>query len=302
MKGVVRKYGSSRYIVRDCVLLNLGGNDAPDLVLAGRIIHDTVLEREQLLVDGEIVKDHATLPHAPSAIFVLMLDTHRLIYFAETRGAPKLQALRATIQRAIRDQWNWYIRRRKADLDQRGGRVFTLKELREAEPEPTLRIVPLPTESSIEQFIDGFEVLKKVKLELIKPNDEIDAMAWLNDSRQMGAELGASDAEISYSNRNGLDKKEVAETVAQIAQGGNTEVSLYGTDRNGDRLTGNSEEFKLAVPVDEVSTQIEKAAPELVHVFRDKVEEGLIKLPPKTEENKGKLQKLAQSLVRFIAR
>lgn len=51
-KGAVRKYGDSQYILKDCSVINMAPKEeSPDLVLAGRIIHNTVLVREQHLVD-----------------------------------------------------------------------------------------------------------------------------------------------------------------------------------------------------------------------------------------------------------
>ena len=296
-KGAVRKYGESQYILKDCSVINLASEDvAPDLVLAGRIIHNTVLVREQHLVDGEIVKDHTTLPSAPSAIFVLMFDTHRLVYAPETKGAPSLQALRATIHKAIRERWNAYLRERQTEVEKSTQQHVTLKQLREDEPEPKLTILPLSNESSIEAFLKGFSVLKQVKIELIKPNDEIDSLEWLADTRNIGEDIGASDASVIYANKSGLDIAGAATRIGEITDGGNADVSLRGLDANGDRLTGNNDQFKINVPADDIPTDVKKAAPLLVNIFREKVAEGLIHVPKMTTDIKGKLRRIGAFL------
>ncbi|MCK9986693.1 MAG: hypothetical protein AzoDbin1_03165 [Azoarcus sp.] len=296
-KGAVRKYGDSQYILKDCAVINLASKaDVPDIVLAGRIIHNTVLVREQHLVDGEIVKDRTSLPSAPSAIFVLMFDTHRLIYAPETKGAPSLQALRATIHRAIRDRWNAYLREKKAEIEKSTEKQITLKQLREDEPEPKLTILPLSNESSIEKFLEGFSVLRQVKLELVKPNDEIDSMEWLKATREIGGDFGASDTSVTYANTTGLNIEGAATRIAEMTENGNTDVSLRGLDSNGDQLTGNNDHFKITIPAENIPTDIKTATPKLVSIFREKVAEGLIYVPTVTAGVKSKLRRIGEFL------
>lgn len=296
-KGAVRKYGDSQYILKDCSVINLASKgEVPDLVLAGRIIHNTMLVREQHLVDGEIVKDRTALPSAPSAIFVLMFDTHRLIYAPETKGAPSLQALRATIHRAIRDRWNAYLREKKAEIERSTDKRVTLKQLREDEPEPRLTILPLSNESSIEEFLEGFSVLRQVKLELIKPNDEIDSMEWLKATRDIGSDFGASDTSVTYANKSGLNIDGAATRIAEMTENGNTDVSLRGLDANGDRLIGNNDHFKITVPADDIPADVKSAAPKLVGILREKAVEGLVHLPKVTDDIKSKLRRIGEFL------
>lgn len=68
------------------------------IAIAGRFIKNTELSREQYENDkGELIRDTQGMPSAPSAIFVLMLNSHRLLYVAETKFAPNLNTFKATV-------------------------------------------------------------------------------------------------------------------------------------------------------------------------------------------------------------
>src|SRR5688572_4864705 len=83
-----RKYGESRYLFLEVTWVNVGTANVPSPAIAGRFVKDTKLVQEQQLVDGELEPADDELDSAPSAVFVLILEGHRLLYVREHIGSP----------------------------------------------------------------------------------------------------------------------------------------------------------------------------------------------------------------------
>ena len=60
-------------------------------VIAGHFVKNSVLAREQVFQNEELISDHAEIETSPSAFFVLFLSDHRIAYAPETRFAPTLK-------------------------------------------------------------------------------------------------------------------------------------------------------------------------------------------------------------------
>ncbi len=56
-----------------------------------------------------------------------------------------------------------------------------------------------------------------------------------------------------------------------MALDGNTELRLSGKDKFGVTLTGNNEEFRARVPVEQLSANIPMAAAQLFKIFNSQV-------------------------------
>src|SRR4051812_5588822 len=63
-----RKYGNSTYFLNDVTEISFAKDE---LAIAGRIIKDTVLEREQVYVNDELVADQQSIQSSPSSFFLL---------------------------------------------------------------------------------------------------------------------------------------------------------------------------------------------------------------------------------------
>jgi len=84
----------SRVFLHDVSMIEQADNRH---VIAGRIVKDTVLEREKLF-DNETktLKDSArTLRSSPTSFFALVVETHRLIFVPEHRGSPTLKTFQS---------------------------------------------------------------------------------------------------------------------------------------------------------------------------------------------------------------
>lgn len=80
------------------------------VLLVGRFIKDMTLEREQVYNTSQgLIEDYEKLQSSPSAIFVLILDIHRLVYLKETKFAPSMENFKSTIENFIKIKHKNYI-------------------------------------------------------------------------------------------------------------------------------------------------------------------------------------------------
>ena len=168
---LTRTYGDTSFYIYEPKWMELGTGAQSEIAITGRFIKDTVLKREQILDNGKLLEDHDEMQSTPSAFFVLILNDHRLLYFAETSFAPDLSAFASTIQIFLRRVWrNLLILKHKDE-----GNNQTHKQLKIEYPMPVLNIVPAAKSDKIEKLMQEFERIEKIRFRLIRPNRETDA-------------------------------------------------------------------------------------------------------------------------------
>lgn len=141
----VRRYGETEYRIYNAKLRTLPSTDSK-LVLAitGHFVKDTKLRRQQIFRQGQgLVANSAEIESAPSSFFVLILNNHRLLYFAETASAPTLDAFKATVEHFLRAEWALYLRRQitRENITRRGPSRLTLADMRKRVPTPVLSVI-----------------------------------------------------------------------------------------------------------------------------------------------------------------
>lgn len=289
----VRSYGKkTHYHFYEVELMNLAeDDDDPIMVLAGRFVKQTELTRTQIFDDKKgLVQDEASLLSAPSALFVLILNNHRLIYFPETPHAPDLNAFRVTAQQFLRQQHKEFID--KCYENSRGDEdPPTKKSLYEEHPRPSLEVVPLTGKAGIATFMRRFEKLKKINFRVVKPNDDIHAGEILGQVRQLSDELGSTNTKVTASSRDGLDIDAAIEAVTEATDSGNQDVSVSGIDTNGNKLSGNNEQFRLSVEIENVPLKKASLVRRLVDKFVQLRSDGTINAPT-ADSNSKKVKKL----------
>ncbi|WP_419243621.1 hypothetical protein ACN08P_02690 [Photobacterium leiognathi subsp. mandapamensis] len=178
----IRKLGdNSEYFFLDTELIILDDNaEEPVLGIAGRMVKNTKLKRDQIFKEGELVDDKDEMESAPSSTFLLILNNHRLILTREVAGAPTIQNFQSTSQYCLSQAYKDFInkefdeaddaKKKNPDLER-----VTKKKLKEDTPSPLLRITPLPDKESLEDFIGRFEKINKLSIKLLPTNrEEID--------------------------------------------------------------------------------------------------------------------------------
>ena len=253
--------------------------------MAGRFIKNTTLLREQIFEKGKgLVKDHSSMRSSPSGLFLLILNNHRLVYVNETKFAPSKEAFRTTLLHFVREKHRVFIndeyeRMKKAAEEEPGIRRVTKKELLEEIPKPTLELIPLTSEESIESFVRQYDILKIVEITLADRNDETDNSAFFEQFQKRKDAIGSKKSLVKHHNTKGLKKDEAIKEIKEATFQGNQTVKLSGLDIEGDILKGNNENFQLKKPLDSLSEFPGDAAHKLFESFMGLVKEGLIKVP-----------------------
>lgn len=266
-KNLIRPYGDkTSYFFHGVSLKQLEDGNDDSWAVYGQFVKNTVISREQIFKDGEgIVHNRAELDSAPSAFFSLILSNHRLIYYAETRDAPELNAFKATVLQFVRKKYNDYIDK----LHNEG--LGNKNHLRTIYKSPTLEVVPLTGKEDISIFIDRYKTLRKIEFNIIIPNDEINAKEMFQNMTGTSLRLDSTKTQFIMQNRGGLDTKNAKEEITEATQTGNLTVRVSGIDHQNQQLVGNNDEFKISTFLDKPElTRIGKAK-QLWDIFKDYV-------------------------------
>jgi hypothetical protein len=235
---------------------------------------------------------------APSAFFVLILNNHRLLYFAETASAPSLDSFSATAEYLMRQRWHEYIRHRyeRDNVTRRGVERISIKELRRRIPPPVLAVVPVAGEEAITAAIQRFKTIKQIRFKLVEPNDELDASAAIAAVEQTFRPLGPDRLEVVASRPAGLNKDEAAEKITNAAEGHNTEIEVDGLDPQGLRIKAENDDFALSVPIQDPPENDEALQAKLVETYDTLVGEGKVRRVPTHELVMEKVRRLLDLL------
>jgi len=294
----VRSYGKTKHLFIDTEILFLEPGDPPTIGIGGRYVKDTTLEREQILdlTTGKLKSDHRSMESSPSSLFVLILNTHRLIFYKETKQAPGMPSFAMTAEKIINLQRKTYLGKlykNKKQLKELG--VKRKHELALLFPPAKIEIVPLGSEESFSKFLGEFKKITSVEVRMVNTNDEIDPEALFEQLERQKDLLGSKRSRLIHSNAQGLEMSEAEAQFAPIAQRGNTEVKISGTDLKGDALKGNNEEFRLRIPIVKISQDVKAAAKVMFGKYQEVVDSGLIAVPEVAAKVKNILKLIANT-------
>lgn len=296
-----RTYKDTKYFFHQVQVLNLDG-DSYEPAICGRFVKDMVVRSEQRFnaLTGELQKSQGSLETAPSAVFALLLASHKLLYLHETAAAPGLESFRSTTEAFLRDARVAFLER-QYQLAKSGQAVTPLIEnalqflaiesgeaetsvqalatktrLREIVAPPKLEVVPLANEDSLREFVNRFKILQSATVRLLRRNAELDNDDFFESIRNKGQRAGAETATITYKNSDGLAKSNVVGQL-EAALSGNAEIKLEGQDQLGQKLRGSNEEFKVVASLETRATSVRDAAVRMLQIFRREKRAGLIR-------------------------
>jgi len=289
-----RTFRGSDYYFRNVELVDFGKDPLGDgnlLAITGKFIKNTIISREQFENDkGEIVIDPKGLASAPSSLFVLMLNSHRLLFVHETKDAPNIHNLKSTIISFLRSELNKY----SSSLEEEEKAKFTAKYAY-----PTITIMPLSTEKDIIEHLEQFEKIKKVKITLNDRNSEFDASKMFNTLHHVSKEMNAS-ASLEFKNfKEGLDKVETPKEVAEALRQDNQTVMVQGVTHDGENLTLKNDDFKLIKKINLVQGNIMKSISNMVSAFKSLVKSGDITVKDTDEKTQTVLDSIDPESVRL---
>jgi hypothetical protein len=289
-----RSYGSTKYFFHQVEILELQTDGDVSIGIAGRFVKDTLISREQIFdEDNErLVRDPQQLQTSPSSIFILILNNHKLLYVHETLYAPSIKSFESTIKTFIRMKHSEYINRL---YEQRQSEEVTYRSLLEEYPDSELEIVPLASEGSIGEFINQFDILQKVEINLLSTNSELDFSEFWDDARESGESINSKKTKIEYRNdTEGLLKGAVSSQIVNTAS--NSKIKLKGKDPQGAILTGSNDSFKIKLFLDDLPKSINGIAKLSYQMFDNLKKHGTPKIAEISQDAARKVRSLSERL------
>lgn len=292
----VRTYGDTNYRFHDVYLTKIAEEDGePIITLSGHFVKDTILRRQQVFrPDRGIVEDSAEIESAPSSFFILILNNHRLLYFAETANAPTLDNFSVTSQSFLREEYRRYLRDEKGNINitRIGPERLSLSDLKRRLPPPVLTVVPVAGQDLIEEIVARFGKIKEVRFSLNEPNDEIDASQAVAAVEEAFRPMRPKRLELVASDPQGLDKDEAARAITEVSEGQNTNVTINGTDVAGLRMKAQDDEFALTTPISDPPHDDLSLRKLLFNTYTNLVGEGKVRRLPTTDKAIAKIRQL----------
>ncbi len=298
-----RVFKDTKYFFHEVEAFDVSEDSAEfEPAICGRFVKDMIVRSEQRFDSstGELERSVDRMETAPSAIFALLLRSHKLLYLHETSAAPGLESFRSTAESFLRQGRIAYIDRIYAAIrsseapDQRTAvelsrlvpreegsvahppeEAATKAKLRELIGSPNLEVVPLANEDSLRDFVNRFKILQTATVRLLRRNSELDNDDFFESVRLKGGKAGAETSTIVYKNTDGLAKEGVV-TQLESALTGNAEVKLEGKDELGQQLRGSNDEFKVVAQMEGRPTSIRNAAVRMLRMFRQQQKAGLV--------------------------
>lgn len=312
-RDYVRKHGETEYVFTQIklkrLLISAQENIGPSLpvyAIIGRIVKKAKIKREQILIEGEIKSDPKELDTAPSSIFMLMLNDHRLIFCREMAGAPTLDEFMNTSQAFLMNRYNSYInyqlnKNKKQRKKRPSINKLTKKDLQQKIPSPKLRITPLTDPRTLESFIFLFSKIKRLNVKLLPTNNEDLSMdSFWQQLQNEKEESNSEDLSLTYVNNNeGLNTASVLQKTVSATQMANSKVKIIGEDTNGDKLAGNNDTFSLVSEEPTLPTDIDDAAIVSFEKYKNLRDEGSIS-SPRDQENVSTIGKIIKLCERWL--
>lgn len=285
-KNKNRKAGKSNFYFDEVSLVNLGKDilgTKDTIAIVGRFVKQTQLEREQYRdASGKLVKDKKKLASAPSAIFALILNNHRLLYAAETKYAPTAENFRSTLSYFIRNEQINYKDRLPKDE-----RNPFLKEF----PIVEITLTPLTNQKTLSENIYLFTKLKKVTFILNDRNSEIDGEDMFRQMQEVSDESGGQ-GKFEITNKEGLNQKVIAKEANKATIQGNQKIILQGTDKSGNRLKIDNEDVKIQTTVNIVQNNIFSSVSHMFSEFKKLIRSKEIKVKETDNETQKALNNI----------
>lgn len=249
--------------------------EVPKLAIIGRFVKDTNLTREQRFdyENQEIVPEEGTLQSSPTAVFVLILNTHRLLYFGETHYPPLIKTFEATVQKFLVLSHLEFLQRL---YNEQPSDSKDYSALETQYPHPTLKITPLPNQDDLRSFLARYSKLETVEIQLSTTN-AIDNEDFFNELRTRRRHVSAKNAFLKYQNKEtGLNKDETIKETENLVSQADASMKFSGLDDNQNRLSGSLDLLKLIVPLNVSSSNVKEISRNIFLTYTQLIEQGRI--------------------------
>ena len=274
----VRNYGSNFYRFIEVEFVTAASGEE---CIVGRFVKNSTLSREQIYDEEKgLRRDKRTLKTSPTSIFVLIIDTHKLLYYREFGNSPNVDEFVTTLRKFLFSARDDYIdqelkslpdEERDDDLSRSRGDIAGQIDV------PFVSAIPLPAEGKIAEALAQFSILQSFTVKFALTNNEIDNDEFFEEVRVKRDQIGAKGATLTYSDaKNGLTKDAAESEIVKASETANAEVKLRGRDNAGSKLSVTNEEFRLKVSVNEPDS-LPQAVETFVGTYNNLVDTGEIK-------------------------
>ena len=173
----------------------------------GQFVKNVNLTRTQIFDTAQgLVQDPRSMASSPSSTFLLILNSHQLVFLPRTHQAPTMREFESTVRSFVSRKYKHFIDTTFDALKESNDKT-TKKVLREATPPPEVNVVPHANLDSVADFVARFDKLRSIDFRLLRPNPAMDADDTFRDVRSILENLGANSGKVSASNNtDGLNK------------------------------------------------------------------------------------------------
>lgn len=283
-----RKRRETSFFFLDVDDVELVAKDPNSRAIVGRLVKETELHRVQVFdaSSGKLVPDERSLPTAPSSIFALLHNSHRLLYVREQSDSPSIAQFSGTSRVFIRRMHLNYINDEHATSKQQpGDRRITKKSLLTDIPIPDIEVVPIFSTESLATFVNRYKELQVMRIAIAETNNEVDNTEFFRQLRESKKETNSHKSVVEHRNPKGLKKSAVIDQLKPAAQG-NALIKLRGVDGSGDKLIGNNENFNVRVPIAKTAANPIAVAKSLFAEFNKLVRKGVVTLGERSDKRK----------------
>jgi hypothetical protein len=288
-----RKYKGTSYFFHETRLVHLNPKDSksPIIGFTGRLVKDTTVARHQVFEKNTIQDSYAELPSAPSTVFLLILNNHRLILCKEVPNAPNLSVFHATCTSFLKSRYREYVeeeqlkRQNLIEKSHKKDPSIQLKRITKTDiyketGEPYLRITPLTSSSDLKGYIGLFSKIKNVSIKLNKTNHEVAIDDMFRQLEKTRAQSESNSLKLNYSNnKDGLNSEQILESAKSATKLGNVDLNISGLDLSGDKLAGDNEDFKIEIEVGKIPKLVTTASSFMYEKMLSMADDGRITLP-----------------------
>jgi hypothetical protein len=270
----IRNFRSVDYFFLETSLIEIvdESEGVPLACIVGRFVKNTLLRREQIYnkPTNLLIKDHSSIQSSPSALFVLILNNHRLLYLEETSFAPPVSAFKVTIEQFLFESHANF-------LEQLYRSGSNQQEAREEYPAPNLKIIPLSNTANLSQFVEKYKKLKSIEVKIYSTNSSSNNNQFFDDMKKEKTQVGSSITTLRHENKsNGLNKDEAIIQLEGVVGQANSHIKLYGEDKDGNTISGSNDDIKIKVPLDKVPSSVDEAAIIMADKYKKTIKDGLL--------------------------
>lgn len=275
-----RGFGKTKFKFLSVKLISLGmDGETPILGVVGRFVKDTVLVRDQVLSqENELIEDHQELRSSPASLFLLILNTHRLVFVKESRFAPNQSEFRGTFESYVRSGIKDYINSKVAMLPKKAKKVARSR-LKEEFIALKVTLSPITCRDSIEEFVDRFHKIQVLRIKTQDTNSEIDNSGLFEGLREQKNRLNSVSTSILHKSKDGLNQDEIKDELEAATCLGNQTIALTGVDCEGNYLAGDSENLAVKKSITDLSHDVEVAGSQMFDHYKGLEESNTIAKP-----------------------